>query len=95
MARLASLSLILFMVVFASSAWSSEARKLLVIKDEEKRAPSMVDSLFLSALPKGNVPSSSPSHKGHAVVVNEKLIARHLISIERILQSVPSPGMGH
>lgn len=95
MARLATLSLIL-MVVFASFASSSQARKLLVSKDEEeKRVPSLVDSLFLSALPKGKVPPSSPTKKGHAVVVDQKLIARHLITIDRILQSVPSPGMGH
>lgn len=53
-------------------------------------------SLFLSALPKGTVPSSSPTKKGHAVVVDEKLIERHLISKDRdLIVSIPSPGIGH
>ncbi|KAB1200437.1 hypothetical protein CJ030_MR0G007237 [Morella rubra] len=95
MARLSSV-LLIFLAVFAAFASSSEGRKLLDEKQTEKRSfPSLGASLFLSTLPKGNVPSSTPSKKGHAAVVDEKLIARHLISIDRILRSVPSPGIGH
>jgi hypothetical protein len=42
------------------------------------------------------VPSSSPTKKGHAMDVDEKLIERHLISMDQVLMvSVPSPGIGH
>ncbi|KAJ1426158.1 hypothetical protein SESBI_10555 [Sesbania bispinosa] len=95
MARSATTSLLLFSVLFASFCSCLEGRKL-VLGAEKKIRPSSRDSLFLSALPKGTVPSSSPSKKGHAIVVDEKLIARHLISIDRVLLlSVPSPGAGH
>ncbi|KAG2687938.1 hypothetical protein I3760_09G072300 [Carya illinoinensis] len=95
MARLSAM--ILFsLVVFAAFVSCLEGRKLLDLKQTEKRSvPALRDSLILSALPKGTVPASTPSKKGHAVVVDEKLIGRHLISTDRILRSVPSPGIGH
>ncbi|KAF8413711.1 hypothetical protein HHK36_001703 [Tetracentron sinense] len=71
-----------------------EARKLLSM-ETKKKALSLEDSLFLSALPKGTIPPSSPSKKGHAMIINEKLFALPLASIDRILRSVPSPGIGH
>ncbi|KAF3451245.1 hypothetical protein FNV43_RR07340 [Rhamnella rubrinervis] len=103
MARLSSLALMVLLVVFASFVSDSQGRKLLVM-EENRKVPSssssssssaIEESLFLSVLPKGTVPSSTPSKKGHAEVVEDKLIARHLIAIDRILQSVPSPGVGH
>ncbi|XVE88241.1 hypothetical protein DITRI_Ditri19aG0053900 [Diplodiscus trichospermus] len=72
-----------------------EGRKLLNTGESKKNAPTLFASLVLSALPKGTVPGSSPSKKGHAKLDNEKLFARHLAGIDRILQSVPSPGAGH
>ncbi|KAF7803270.1 precursor of CEP14 [Senna tora] len=82
-----------------------EARKLHVGAERNTRSINVItpkhhssnsrDSLFLTALPKGTVPSSTPSRKGHAVVVDQKLIARHLIALDRLLRSVPSPGAGH
>ncbi|KAM1032993.1 hypothetical protein ACFX13_037351 [Malus domestica] len=95
MPRLTALALI-FLVAMASSVSTLESRKLLDVKDDAENQKK-VASLFLSALPKGKVPASTPSKKGHAVVVNEKLIARHLSVVQnRILaQSVPSPGVGH
>lgn len=97
--------LILFSFLFSSLITFSDARKLHIGKHRSypnggdttttTTTPSSPDSLFLSALPKGTIPSSSPSKKGHAVVVDEKLIARHLIAIDRLLRSVPSPGAGH
>ncbi|ESR62786.1 hypothetical protein CICLE_v10018148mg [Citrus x clementina] len=90
---------IIFFVVFASSVPSLEARKLLnteTIDSSSKKVSSLFANLVLSALPKGRVPASSPSKKTHgAALDNEKLFARHLAGIDRILQSVPSPGIGH
>ncbi|CAK8578585.1 unnamed protein product [Lathyrus sativus] len=99
MAR-SSISLLMFLVLFASFCNRLEGRKLVVGGEKQwkkmKMKPSLRDGLFLSALPKGSVPSSSPTKKGHAVVVDEKLIERHLISMDRVLfASVPSPGVGH
>lgn len=90
---MARVSVVLFMllVIFVSS---TQGRKLLNL-NENVKVPSTTDSLYLSALPKGTVPSSTPSKKGHAETIDEKLIARHLAAIDRILRSVPSPGVGH
>ncbi|KAG4960333.1 hypothetical protein AAZX31_13G208300 [Glycine max] len=94
MARFGS-HLVLFLVLFASLCSCLEARKLHL--GAQKHNKNKVDpSLFFSSLPKGTVPTSTPSRKGHSTVVDEKLIARHLISTEQILlRSVPSPGAGH
>ncbi|KAJ9136003.1 hypothetical protein P3X46_033119 [Hevea brasiliensis] len=101
MARSTVLALI-FLVPFAAFLSNIEGRKLLMTDTEEYNkkevritVPSLFESLFFSALPKGTVPSSSPSNKGHATLDNEQLFQRHLASIDRILQSVPSPGVGH
>ncbi|KAK2384359.1 hypothetical protein P8452_39263 [Trifolium repens] len=100
MARSSS-SLIVFLVLFSSLCSCFEGRKLVVGAEKQwknmNKKPSIKDdSLFLSALPKGTVPSSSPTKKGHAMDVDEKLIERHLISMDQVLMiSVPSPGIGH
>ncbi|XVF40284.1 hypothetical protein PTKIN_Ptkin01aG0099900 [Pterospermum kingtungense] len=94
MARFSSLVLI-FLVISASFVPQMESRKLLNTGESQKNVPSLFASLVLSALPKGTVPGSAPSKKGHASLDNEKLFARHLSGIDRILQSVPSPGAGH
>ncbi|GKU92394.1 hypothetical protein SLEP1_g6127 [Rubroshorea leprosula] len=95
MARVRALMLI-FLVFFASFPTQLEGRKLLIAKQvNEKEVPSLFRSLVLSALSKGTVPYSAPSKKGHATLDNEKLFNRHLSSIDRILRSVPSPGVGH
>ncbi|CAN6689628.1 hypothetical protein ACFX13_004899 [Malus domestica] len=96
MPRLSAFALI-FLVVMASFVSILESRKLSDVKKDDAEYKKKEASLFLSALPKGNVPASTPSKKGHAVVINEKLIARHLsVEPNRILaQSVPSPGVGH
>ncbi|KAK7359188.1 hypothetical protein VNO77_01138 [Canavalia gladiata] len=90
--------MLLFLVLFASLFSCLQARKLFLGAEKQRKTvnPSSRDSLFLSALPKGTVPPSSPSKKGHAIEVDEKLIARHLIAMDRVLlRSVPSPGVGH
>ncbi|OMO65440.1 hypothetical protein COLO4_31233 [Corchorus olitorius] len=99
MARFTSLVMMIFLVISASFLPLMESRKLLNTGDQQisniKNVPSLFTSLFLNALPKGKVPASAPSKKGHATLENEKLFARHLAGIDRILQSVPSPGAGH
>lgn len=64
-------------------------------ENKPKPTSSSQASLYLSSLPKGTVPASTPTKKGHSTIVNEKLFARHLAAIDRILRSVPSPGVGH
>ncbi|PIN06686.1 hypothetical protein CDL12_20749 [Handroanthus impetiginosus] len=91
MARNIILFFCLFLITFSTAA---HGRKLLM-KVESNKFPSVDGRLYLTALPKGTVPASTPSKKGHGVTVDEKLVARHLAAIDRILRSVPSPGVGH
>ncbi|XP_010242152.1 PREDICTED: uncharacterized protein LOC104586566 [Nelumbo nucifera] len=95
MARSVTASLVLFLVLFASFAPFLEARKLLKMESKKKVPAALRDSLVLSALPKGAVPPSAPSDKGHSVIVDQKLFSMHLPKADRSLQSVPSPGVGH
>ncbi|KAA8526749.1 hypothetical protein F0562_009022 [Nyssa sinensis] len=71
-----------------SSPSAKEARKLMSM--EKGKVPSLEDNLVLSALPKGTTPPS-PNAKG----LNGRLFTLHLGHIDRLLQSVPSPGIGH
>ncbi|CAN4082207.1 unnamed protein product [Withania somnifera] len=89
--RICTSIFLIFLLVLASLSSSTEARELLK-SHQVKKAASLMDRLYLNALPKGRVPASTPSKKGH---YDEKLIARHLAAIDRILRSVPSPGVGH
>ncbi|KAK1420391.1 hypothetical protein QVD17_21947 [Tagetes erecta] len=88
--------LLVFMLLLLFTS-STSCRKLLKSPDSGtgKEFSLSEMSLYLSALPKGNVPTSTPSKKSHSLITDEKLIVRHLISIDRILRSVPSPGVGH
>ena len=97
---------VVFVFFFSFAAFMSniEGRKLLMSTSAresnsnnwDKRRVGSFASLVLSTLPKGKVPSSSsPSKKGHATLDNEQIFARHLASIDRILRSVPSPGVGN
>lgn len=83
-------ALFMLLVLFTSS---TNARKL--VTDTKEEASQFEMSLYLSSFPKGTVPASTPSKKGHALITKEKLITRHLIAMDRILRSVPSPGAGH
>ncbi|GAB4831459.1 hypothetical protein Ancab_005476 [Ancistrocladus abbreviatus] len=89
-----SAMLLMFLVTSACLMASTTARKLLLATEGMSNNPNTSGKgLFLSALWKGTTPSSSPSRKVHATVVEDlKFIQRHH---ERILQSVPSPGVGH
>ncbi|KAH6825551.1 hypothetical protein C2S53_016357 [Perilla frutescens var. hirtella] len=83
-------------IMFCSLVSSANGRKLLM-NGEHKHTniPSGKDSLYLTALPKGKVPASTPTKRGHAATIDQKLIARHLALADRNLRSVPSPGVGH
>lgn len=97
MARFCAL-VVLLLVLFASCL---EGRKLHIGSDNnsnKKVEPSSKGSLFLSSLPKGKVPSSTPSKRGNSIELDEKLVARrHLLTTDQRfhLRSVPSPGAGH
>ncbi|XP_030548448.1 precursor of CEP14 [Rhodamnia argentea] len=101
MGRSSTIALVFIAVVLASSMPCFEGRMLWertsnLHHDGNKRPPLPSPGLYLTALPKGTIPASTPSKKGHAEVVDEKLIARHLGSLDRVLiWSVPSPGVGH
>ncbi|MFS8015851.1 putative precursor of CEP13/CEP14 [Helianthus anomalus] len=94
MARSACLALFMLLVIFT---YPANGRRLINTLDSstKKEASPVEMSLYLNALPKGTVPASTPSKKGHASITNEKLITRHLITVDRILRSVPSPGVGN
>lgn len=56
---------------------------------------SLQAALPLGALPRGRVPPSAPSKKGHAMVVDQKQLSMHYAELGRRLKFVPSPGAGH
>ncbi|KAG5247093.1 precursor of CEP [Salix suchowensis] len=93
MARFEALALI-FLVSFTTIVSNIEGRNLSM-RTGTPHDTTARRRVLAVALPKGTVPSSSPSKKGHATLDNEQLFARHLASIDRILRSVPSPGAGH
>ncbi|KAK8580582.1 hypothetical protein V6N13_143660 [Hibiscus sabdariffa] len=87
---------IILLVIYASLVPQMESRKLLNTGESNKNvASNLFASLVLSALPKGTLPGSAPNKKADATLDNEKQLASHLARIDRILQSVPSPGAGH
>lgn len=70
---------------------SCDARKVLVPYGAS-------EGLLLSALPKGNVPPSGPSDKGHTSPPDDsdqRMVPENSPEINRRLESVPSPGVGH
>lgn len=85
MARLSMLLPPVFvLLIICYYAPSLEARKILKMEDN------------LVLLPKGTTaPPSSPSAEDLQRVTNQSLFSLHLAKIDRILQSVPSPGAGH
>ena len=71
----------------------------MAVGEESSSSPSVEPSLFLSVLPRGRVPPSSPGNRGNGDVAaageshaDARASAK---STERILGSVPSPGVGH
>ncbi|KAJ4879930.1 hypothetical protein Rs2_36984 [Raphanus sativus] len=95
---------IVFAVIIVASPSPVSSRKLLEMKkqenltvreEEKNHMPHVTKTTTLTALPKGKIQNSAPSKKGYAVISNAKLRSRHLSTIDRLLQSVPSPGVGH
>ncbi|KAL4280795.1 hypothetical protein GQ457_03G036180 [Hibiscus cannabinus] len=88
--------LIILLLIYASLVPQMESRKLLNTGETNKNvASNFFTSLVMSALLKGTLPDSAPNKKGDATLDTEKRFANHLARIDRILQSVPSPGAGH
>ncbi|KAK8706317.1 hypothetical protein V6N13_049887 [Hibiscus sabdariffa] len=81
--EMARLSLVLLIVIVALLFHPTclEARKLSGF--EKEQVPSLKDTFV------------GDDDKGHAMGNNERLFAIHLAKIDRILQSIPSPGAGH
>ncbi|KAJ4916811.1 hypothetical protein Rs2_02361 [Raphanus sativus] len=95
---------IVFAVILVALPSPVSSRKLLEMKkqenltvreEEKSHVPHVTNTTTLAALPKGKIPNSAPSKKGHAVISAVKLRSRHLSTVHRFLQSVPSPGVGH
>ncbi|KAL6562046.1 hypothetical protein OROGR_003053 [Orobanche gracilis] len=86
---------LLIMLLFVSAALVPFGNGRKILEKNYVPPPPSADSLYMTALPKGTVPASTPSKKGHASTVNHKLIARHLAATDRVLQSVPTPEVGH
>ncbi|CAF2160005.1 precursor of CEP14-like [Brassica rapa] len=95
---------IVLAVIIVASPSPVVSRKLLEMKkqenltvreEEKSHMPHVTKTTTLTALPKGKIPNSTPSKKGHAAVSTVKLRSRHLSTVSRFLQSVPSPGVGH
>ncbi|KAF9621581.1 hypothetical protein IFM89_023155 [Coptis chinensis] len=97
MARSYFTFLVFYLALSVFFIQSIDGRKLLGMEkvDDKLKVPSLKDSLVLSSLAKGKVPPSAPSNHGHAVIIDQKLFVRHFASLDRILRSVPSPGVGH
>ncbi|XP_018487374.1 precursor of CEP13 [Raphanus sativus] len=87
---ISTIFLLLCIVGFVSQP--CEARKVVVPYDASK-------GLFLSVLPKGNVPPSGPSDKGHTSppedYSDQHMVQGNSPEIYRQLGSVPSPGVGN
>ncbi|KAL0697812.1 hypothetical protein Bca4012_053934 [Brassica carinata] len=86
--RVSILTICLLLCVVGFVSQSCEARKVLMPYNASK-------GLFLSALPKGNVPPSGPSDKGHTSQPDDYSDKHMVPEIHRQLGSVPSPGVGH
>ncbi|KMT04453.1 hypothetical protein BVRB_8g181250 [Beta vulgaris subsp. vulgaris] len=86
-------TLLTLCVIISTSNVSCHARKLCINQeaDHQQKKTNSYASLLLTALPKGTTPPSSPS-KGHSSTTttttlgDEKLFARHLAAIDRILR---------
>lgn len=88
----------LLFVFFALISYtpSFEARK--VMREEKRDALHLEDSSTQILLPKDQYSSvlpPFPQEKGHAVATNVKLLTSTAVEIDRLLQSVPSPGIGN
>ncbi|KAL6544876.1 hypothetical protein OROMI_023738 [Orobanche minor] len=80
-----------FLIMSSVLASSSHGRRLLM-NEQHNKASILFDGFHLTPLPKGKLTASAPGKKGHAIIIDEKLISRHLRAVDGILfHSVPSP----
>ncbi|KAL5715915.1 hypothetical protein ACHQM5_017673 [Ranunculus cassubicifolius] len=91
MARLCLTFITLCLLLTLSALPSSDARKLLNMEKLKHQQ----FTVHHHHRPKGKVPPSAPSKRGNSMIVNERLLTVHLATLDRILRSVPSPGVGH
>ncbi|CAO2823496.1 unnamed protein product [Amaranthus hypochondriacus] len=96
-----TLVLLCLLLIATTQVNCQATRKLKMILPSDLHQENM-SSLVLSALPKGTTKRPSTPSKGHSSATpttttlgDEKLFARHLAALDRILWSVPSPGVGH
>ncbi|KAJ0045914.1 hypothetical protein Pint_04770 [Pistacia integerrima] len=87
MVRLISV-LFIFCILVCCHVGTSESRKLSSVEIKGE-----FDDSVLSRGPPPSVPSENVH--ANAMAGNERLFLGHLAGIDRILQSVPSPGVGH
>lgn len=89
-----SIVLLIFLFSFiCHEPASTEARKLLSIQKKEVLS---FDNNFVLSVDHRKPTAAVPfSNKGHEMVDEERFYTLHLAKIDRILESVPSPGAGH
>ncbi|GMJ10078.1 C-TERMINALLY ENCODED PEPTIDE 14 [Hibiscus trionum] len=93
MTRLSMVLLVfLFSFLFLAPPLAA-ARKLTNIQQTE--ALSLNNDAVVSVEQREPKPAFSFSNKGHEMVNKERFLALHLAKLDRILQSIPSPGAGH
>ncbi|MBA0641291.1 hypothetical protein Goklo_025855 [Gossypium klotzschianum] len=63
--------------------------------EETAEALPLNKNVVVSVEQREPTPAVSFRNKDHEMVDEERLFALHLAKIDRILQSVPSPGAGH
>ncbi|XVE53076.1 hypothetical protein DITRI_Ditri02bG0175500 [Diplodiscus trichospermus] len=93
MNRLSIVFLIFLFSIICQEPASTEARKLLNM--QEREALSSNNNFVSSVNHREPTPVIPFGSKGLEIVDKERLFALHLARIDRILQSVPSPGAGH
>ncbi|KAG6382312.1 hypothetical protein SASPL_158023 [Salvia splendens] len=69
-------------IIFCSLVSSTQGRKLLMKVENSNIPPHREDT-------------AAAEKVEASATFDEKLIARHLAALDRILRSVPSPGVGH
>ncbi|XVF04127.1 hypothetical protein REPUB_Repub05bG0055300 [Reevesia pubescens] len=90
-----SIVLLIFLFSFiCQEPASTEARKLLNIQEKQVFS-SNTNFVFSVDQNKEPKPAFSFSNKGDEMVDEERLLTLHLAKIDRLLQSVPSPGASH
>ncbi|XP_021288449.1 precursor of CEP14 [Herrania umbratica] len=88
-----TLALLILLLALIFQVPSTQSRMLFNAEKKEVFSPK--DNLVPVVLPNKPTAPPSPTEKDHIMAKDERLFALHLAKIDRILQSVPSPGRGH